>query len=183
VVTSNAAVASVSNLVQIAAGQRSAAVTVTTGAEGSAVLTFQAGTEVRQLTVVVGPPPAGGAPLTLARPAGVRLSPIRSAGLVFTPRVAEQTLTVPLLAAPTGGAVPVTVVTTDPSVATVTTAVVIPAGQRSATFVVSTGVQGVATLTLEAGGERRQVVVVVGTPPASMIPTVFAPVVGVEVNP
>jgi len=183
VVTSNVGVATVPNFVQIEAGQRSAAVTVTTGTEGSAVLTFQAGTEVRQLTVVVGPPPAGDAPLTLASPVGARVSPVRSAGLVFTPTSAEQPLTVALLGAPSATAVPVTVVTTDPSVATVSSAVSIPAGQQSATLIVTTGTQGVATLTVEASGERRQVVVVVGTPPASMIPTVFAPVIGVEVKP
>ena len=63
-----------------------------------------------------------------------------------------------------------------------TEAVTIPAGQQSATFTVATGLEGVATLTLDAGGEKRQLVVVVGTPPASRIPTIVAPVVGVEIE-
>ena len=45
------------------------------------------------------------------------------------------------------------------------------------------GTQGAALVTFEFNGERREVVVIVGTPSPSEIPAVTAPVVGVKVNP
>jgi hypothetical protein len=47
---------------------------------------------------------------------------------------------------------------------------------------IQTGVQGVATLTLRAGSDVAQIVVVVGTPPASLLPLIAAPIVGIEVK-
>jgi hypothetical protein len=41
----------------------------------------------------------------------------------------------------------------------------------------------VALLTFEFEGERRELLVIVGDPPASEIPVLTAPVVGVEVGP
>ena len=168
--------------VTIAAGQRSVTVDVVTGAEGTATLTFRAGGELRQLTVVVGTPTAGDLPVTFARPAGVSVLAAPVVGVLFSGRAVQRTLAAPLLSAPRSGDTVVTISSSDPNIATAPEAVTIPAGQQSATFTVATGLEGVATLTLDAGGEKRQLVVVVGTPPASRIPTIVAPVVGVEVK-
>jgi hypothetical protein len=180
--SSAAAVASVGGSLTIAPGQQSVTVDVLTGGAGTATLTFRAGGELRQLTVVVGTPAAGDTPITFARPAGVAVLAAPVAGVIFSARTAQRTLTAPLLTAPRSGSTVVTISSSDPSIAIVTEAVAIPAGQQSATFTVATGLEGVATLTLDAGGEKRQLVVVVGTPPASRIPTIVAPVVGVEMK-
>jgi hypothetical protein len=76
----------------------------------------------------------------------------------------------------------VVVTTTDASVASVSGSPVVPVGSRVASLHIVTGVQGVATLTLRAGAEVTQIVVVVGTPPASQMPLVTARIVGVEVK-
>jgi hypothetical protein len=180
--SSNAAIATVSGAVTIAAGQQSVIVDVVTGAEGTAALTFRAGGELRQLTVVVGTPGAGDIPVTLARPVGVRVLAAPVAGVLFSGTAVQRTLAAPLLSAPRSGDTVVTISSSDPSIATAPGAATIPAGQQSVTFTVATGLEGVATLTLDAGGEQRQLVVVVGTPPASRLPTIVAPVVGVEVK-
>ena len=74
----------------------------------------------------------------------------------------------------------VTIATSNPNVASAPAVVTIPAGQVAATFGVSTGAQGVATLTIEVDGEKRDLTVVVGTPPAGMVPAIVAPVVGIK---
>jgi hypothetical protein len=180
--SSDASIAAVSGAVIVAAGQQSAIVDVTTGAAGTATLTFLAGAEVRQLTIVVGPPAADDVPFTFAKPAGTRVLSPAVAGLLFAGLTVQRTIAAPMLTAPRASDTPVTISSSDPNVASVAGDVTIPAGQLSATFTVGTGIEGVATLTLTAAGEMRQLVVVVGTPPASRIPAIVAPVVGVEVK-
>ena len=70
----------------------------------------------------------------------------------------------------------------DANVASAGGSVVIPTGSRSVTINILTGVQGVATLTLSAGGDATQLVVVVGSPPAALRPVITAPIVGVEIK-
>jgi hypothetical protein len=60
--------------------------------------------------------------------------------------------------------------------------VTVPAGSRTTQLQIVTGVEGVATLTLRAGSEIAQIVVVVGTPPASRLPLIAAPIIGVEIK-
>src|SRR5262249_42832048 len=74
ITSSNPAVASVPGSVTIAQGSRTASITVTTGAPGTATLTFSVGGATIQLTVVVGPPFAGLPPVSAA-PVGVVLLP------------------------------------------------------------------------------------------------------------
>ena len=45
------------------------------------------------------------------------------------------------------------------------------------------GTEGVSLLTFEFEGQRRELMVIVGNPPASGIPALTAPVVGVQVLP
>ena len=88
-----------------------------------------------------------------------------------------------LTSEPVGAATPVTVTTSDAAVASLEGAVVIPAGQRSASITVRTGVAGTATLTFRVDGEVRQFTVIVGQPSATDIPLTFAKPVGARLFP
>jgi hypothetical protein len=48
--------------------------------------------------------------------------------------------------------------------------------------VVVSGTEGAALLTLEFDGQRRELIIIVGNPPASEIPAVTAPVVGIRIG-
>jgi len=166
----------------VAAGSQVATVTLATGAQGTATLTFNAGGEVRQLTVVVGTPAPGTEPLVVARPVGVVVLQPRQTGNLFTAAGGQQNVNVTLLASPAVADMPVAIATTNSNVASVTGAPVVHAGERAAALNIITGVQGVATITLSAGSAQTQIVVVVGTPPAALVPIVIAPIVGVRVQ-
>ena len=58
----------------------------------------------------------------------------------------------------------------------------IATGSLAVALNVVTGIEGVATLTLRAGSDVAQIIVVVGTPPAALIPVITARIVGVEVK-
>jgi hypothetical protein len=180
--TSDASVASVSGAIVMAAGARAASVTILTGVQGTATLTFRAGTEIRQLTIVVGTPAPGTEPPVIASPVGVVLLQQRLLGTVFTPIGGQSTANLTVLASVAGSPTPVIVSSTDPSVASVSGAPVVAAGSRTVSLNITTGIEGVATLTLRAGSDLAQLVVVVGTPPASHLPLITAPIVGVEVK-
>ncbi|PYM68400.1 MAG: hypothetical protein DME11_00525 [Candidatus Rokuibacteriota bacterium] len=140
-----------------------------------------AGTEVRELTVIVGPPPAGAVPPIVAPPAGVIVQAAPSAGQLIVPGSGQQTLTVPLLPTPATADTPVTVRSSDPAIASVVGSVVIPAGSQVATMTIATGTQGIAFLTMTAEGEVRELTVIVGTPPPATVPPVVAPPVQIDV--
>ena len=182
VTTSDANIANVSGPVVIPAGARVATVTLVTGVAGSATLTFRAGSETRELTVIVGTPPPGTEPPIFASPVGVVVIQQRLLGTVFSPIGGQPSVNLTVLSNPAASATPVVVTTTDASVASVSGSPVVPVGSRVASLHIVTGVQGVATLTLRAGAEVTQIVVVVGTPPASQMPLVTARIVGVEVK-
>src|SRR5439155_954305 len=128
VTSTDPAVAIVVGAVVVRAGSQTATLTITAGAAGTALLTFQAGTEVRALTVIVGTPPAGSVPLIVASPVAVVVLSAPSAGQLIVPGTGQQTLTVPLLPTPATVDTPVTVRSSDPTIARVVGAVVIPAG-------------------------------------------------------
>jgi hypothetical protein len=180
--TSDANVATVSGTVVIPAGGRAAPVTIVTGVQGTATLTFRVGTETRQLTVVVGTPPPGTEPPVIASPVGVVTLQQRVLGTVFTGIAGQPTVSLTLLPAPAAAATPVLVTSSDPNVAAVSGTVTVPAGGRVAQLHIVAGVEGVANITLRAGSEIAQIVVVVGTPPASRLPLITAPIVGVEIK-
>src|SRR5206468_10104408 len=148
---------------------------------GIAFLTMTAGTEVRELTVIVGPPPAGSVPPIVASPAGVFVQAAPSAGQLIVPGSGQQTLTVPLLPTPATADTPVTVRSSDAAVATVLGAVVVRAGSQTATLTITTGTAGTALLTLQAGSQVRGLTVIVGPPPAGSVPPIMAAPVEVTV--
>jgi len=180
--SSNPSVASISGPVLIAAGARAASVTIQTGVQGTATLTFRAGTETRELTVVVGTPAPGTEPPIIASPVGVVALQQRLLGTVFTPIGGQSTVNLTLLSSPAGSPTPVVVSSSDPNVASIGGAPLVPAGGRAASLNIITGIEGVATLTLRAGSDLAQIVVVVGTPPASRLPLITARIVGVEIK-
>jgi hypothetical protein len=182
VTSSDANVASVSGPIEIAAGARAASVTILTGVEGSATLTFRAGTETRELTIVVGTPAPGTEPPVIASPVGVVLLQQRLLGTVFTPTGGQPTVTLTLLASPADAPTAVTITSSDVNVASVTGTAVVAAGARTVALDIVSGVTGVATVTLRAGNDVAQIIVVVGTPPAALIPVITAPIVGIEVK-
>ena len=181
VTSSNPNVADVTGPVTMPAGQQVAEITVTSGVEGTATLTFRAGTETRHVTVVVGTPPAGTAPVIMASPVGLVVLAAPSAGRLITNPGTQGAFTLPLVLAPVATATPVTVTSSHPNVATVTDPVVIAAGARVASVNVVTGVEGTATLTFRAGSETRQLTIVVGTPAPGTVPPVIASPVGLVV--
>ena len=182
IVSSNPNVVAVTGAISIPAGSQTATIDLANGIEGTATLTFRAAGQVRQLSVVVGTPPDGTVPLVMAAPVGVTVLQQRNLGHVFTPVGGQSTVTVTLLASAATAATPVFVTSSDASVAGGGGPVVIAPGSRSATINIQTGVQGVATLTLKAGASTSQLVIVVGTPPAALLPIITAPIVGLEIR-
>lgn len=181
--SSNQAVATTASSLTIPAGQRSATFDVLTGVAGTATLTFRIGSEVRSLTITVGTPAAGEIPMTFAKPVGIAATAGSIVGTLFTPRGGQRTIDAVLLSANAASDTSVTVTSSNPAVASVTEPLTIPAGARSVSLTVATATDGVATLTFRAAGEVRQLVVVVGTPPAGRLPLVVAPIVGIQVKP
>jgi hypothetical protein len=183
VLTGNAAVATaVSGIVR--AGETSAAVTITTVADGVTTLTLRAGEVFRSVTIFVGAPPAGLAPILTAPPVGLSLAALPTLGRTFAPISVTRTVGVRLFEAPVAADTPVTITTSDPDVASVTGPTVVLAGQQIAQLNIATGTGGTATLTIEAAGVRRELTIVVGSDPTpGTTPPIVAAPAGVTVAP
>jgi hypothetical protein len=182
--SSDPSVASVPAQIVVGAGDRVALIPVTSGgAPGEATLVLRAGTVMRVLTVIVGPPPADRVPPAVSPAVGVNVLPLAAVAHVAVPTAgAAPVVTVQLVGVPAAVDRIVTVSSSDPAVATVVGDVVLRAGERVATFNIATGQEGVAVLTLEFDGQRRGLVVVVGPVSPGRIPAVTAPVLGVRVG-
>jgi len=191
VTTSDPTVVSVAGQSVVHAGDTVANLQITTGSAGSATLTIEVAGAVRTFTIVSGDTPAPNTtPPSVAPPVGVSVVPNPALGRVISqagaPKVAALGIT--LFTSPAGQATSVSVTTNNPSVATIN------GGASSATLVVNageqvlqlpielSGAQGAALLTFEFDGQRHELVIVVGNPPASEIPAVTAPVVGVQIG-
>jgi hypothetical protein len=190
VTSSNGAIVTVAAGATIRAGQQVIDLQISTGTAGTATLTIEVAGIRRELTIVVGlNPTPGTTPPVTASPVGVTVVPNPSIGRVFGSLGATTaaTLTLPLLDAPAASATVATITSGNVAVVTVgggaTTTVSIGAGERVLNLpIVISGTQGAALLTIEINGQRRELVVVVGNPPASQIPAVTAPVVGVRIG-
>jgi hypothetical protein len=166
---------------QIAAGQLTTTLSISSGTEGVAVLTLRAGDEARAITVFVGPPPPDRTPIAFAPSVGVSIPLPASAGRVILGAAQSTTTAVALLNAPndTGTALAVTVLTSNAAVATATASDV-GVGEQLTTVSITTGVEGTAVLTLKAGNVTKSLTVIVGTPPPDQTPIAFAPSVGIS---
>jgi len=181
VTSSDPAVASVVGEVRLAAGATGAAIPLTTGEAGEALLTLRLGDEGRELRVVVGDVPAGRRPPVVARPVGAAVRPFPLAASLAVPAGVSRSVTITLLPTPATGAIPVAVRSSDPAVADVSGPVSIPAGGVSAVLPLVVGEVGQATLTLTYGDEGRELRVLVGAPGPRTTPPVLARPVGVAV--
>ena len=181
VTSTNAGIAHVVGAVVVPAGSETATLTIATGTPGTAVITLRAGANVRSLTVIVGTPPAGTTPPVVAPEVGVVIRPPASLGEIIAGTSGQQSLTVPLLTTPASQDTAVQTTSTDPAVASVVGPVVVPAGSRTATITIATGVRGTALITLRAGTDVRGLTVVVGTPAPGTTPPILAAGVGLVV--
>jgi hypothetical protein len=170
--SSNPAVADVTGSVVVPAGSQTAALEIEAGAAGVALLVLRAGGEVRQLTVIVGAPP-----VAVYEPVydlvGAVVQRTAEAGQILVPGAGIRTLSIPILAAPAPAVLPVSVVTSNAGVARVDAPAMVPAGGQMATVDLVTEGDGVALLTLSAGGVSRAVTVVVGPPPPGLHAPLF----------
>jgi hypothetical protein len=182
VTTSDPAVANVSGPVVISAGSRRATFTLTTGVAGSAQLSFRVGLEGRTLDVIVGAAPPDRVPAILAPAVGVAAAELPSAGAAVIPAGQTRTIGVELLAAPATADTPVSVTTSDATIASVTGAPSVPAGSRRVELAIAAGAAGNARLVLRAGGDARTLDVFVGAAPDDRTPAVAAPPVCIEVG-
>jgi hypothetical protein len=183
VTSSDPAVASVQGSVVIPAGSQLATLAIVTGAAGTATLRLTMNGVVRELTVIVGAPPAGSVPPVLASPVSAVVLPAPALGLVFSSPASQSAIGVRLLSTPAAADLPVTVTSSDANVATVDGPVVVPAGSQTATLAIRTGAVGSATLRIEISGVRRELTIVVGTPQAGSVPPVLASPVAAVVLP
>jgi hypothetical protein len=183
--SSDPSIATVPATIAVVPGQRFVDIPVTSGAsDGEATISMREGTMARDVSLVVGSIPTGRLPVAVTQPVGVGVWPRAPIAQVITPVNGGATLGVQLLTAPATANIPVAVSSSNPAVVTVAGNVLVLQGQQVARLDLVTGLQsGVAVLTLEFGGMKQEVVVVVGTPPTNQIPVVTAPVVGVTVEP
>src|SRR5262249_15755392 len=97
------------------------------------------------------------------------------------------TIGVPVLAAPASASTLVTVTSSNTDVVTLasgaSTTVTVNAGERVVQLPIGiTAAEGAALLPVDGSGVRRELLIVVGNPPASDIPALTAPIVGIRVG-
>jgi hypothetical protein len=190
VTSSDPNVATVLSPATIRAGESVAELHITTGSAGSATLTLEAPGLRFEFNVVVGSDPTpGSTPLIVAPVVGVTVIPNAALGQVIVSPAAPAapTLGVRLFAAAATSEVQVTVTSSNPSIATIggstTLTMTAAAGQQVLEVpVVTAGAVGTTVLTFEFEGQRRELLIVVGDPPANQRPALTAPIVGVEVR-
>lgn len=192
VTSSDPTIASVvTSSVLIPAGSTVASLQLTTGAGGTATLTLEVGGTRRELQLFVGAPSPERTPVSPAPPVGLSIMPdgAQNSGRVLAPSgsAGVATIGVQLVSAAATQSTPVTVTTSNPAVVSLGAAnslvTTLDSGGVSVQLTFSTaGVDGAALLTFEFGNVRRELLVIVGNPPASQLPAVVAPIVGVEVT-
>jgi hypothetical protein len=170
-------------------GSQLATITVTTLTNGFVSFTILAGNETRSLGLFVGPPAPNVTPLVLANAVGVSLPATSHVGrvLVRPGAAVAATLGVQLFTAPRASATTVTIATSNTAIVGLSggesSTAVIPAGSVSVPFdLFATGTEGAAILRFEFDGITRELLIVVGNPPASQLPAVTAPPIGVRVG-
>jgi hypothetical protein len=163
-------------------GGTTVTVTIHTLANGLATLVLHAGTDVRSVIVFVGTPAANATPVLVAKPIGVGVLSLPTIGRAFAPLGAVRTLTLRLFNAPVTSDTPVVVTSSDASVVSVTNGAIVRTGEQVASLQIATGSGGTATLTIEAGGQRHEFTVVVGSDPTPRTtPPILAAPVGAVV--
>lgn len=190
VTSSNPAITQVlSQTVVIAAGSRIAAVDIVTGTAGTATLTIETADGLqREFAVQVDTAPVPSrTPVAAATAIGVSVVPSPSGGRLVATAGAPVTATVgvQLLSSARAGALPVTVTTSTPSIVSFGAASTVTLNLDAGSLVLpiglaTTGTEGAAILTFEFDGLRRELLFIVGNPPASQLPAVVSPVIGIR---
>lgn len=183
VTSSHPTVADVTSQPTVAADSAEVTLDIVTGLEGTALLTLSVDTTVRTLEVFVGTPPTDALAPAVAAPVGIRVLGAPSLGRLLLGEFDARSIAVRLLDATRAVDTPVSVTSSDPNVADVSTLPVVPAGARDAVLSIFTGSPGTARLTLRAGDALRELEVLVGAPPPEAAPPTTAPPVGIEVQP
>ena len=181
VVSSDPSVATIDASIVLAAGETSVLVPIMTGGAGQAVLTLRFGGAGRELRVVVGAPAADVMAPILAPPVGALVLSLPSLGDVIVASGGTRSVSLRLFDAPVSQATPLVVSSSNPAVAAVTQAVVVPAGSTTAMLPIDAGLAGEATLVIRPAGDLRtgsELRVVVGTPAPGETPPILAPPVG-----
>jgi hypothetical protein len=163
-------------------GEQTITLTISTFQDGVAVLTIRAGSEVRTITVVVGPASPGLASVIVSPAVGLAVSAAPSAGQIVANVGSTSSVTLQVLSAAHAGpgSLPVTVTSSNPAIATAV-ASAIAAGSQVTTLTITTVAEGFVTFTIRAGTSIRSVSVYVGTPPPSQTPVLVTAPVGVSV--
>ena len=179
-----------SSPIVIPAGSRIAAIGIVTGTAGTATLTLETADGLqREFAVQVDTAPVPSrTPVAAAVPVGVSVVPSSGGARLIAAAGApvSATVGVQLLTSPRPGPLSVTVTTSNPSIVSFGASTTVTASLDAGSLVVpvgvtTTGTEGAAILAFEFEGVRREVLFIVGSPPASQLPAVVAPVVGVRV--
>ncbi len=179
-------VAQVIGSVVVPAGEVEAPVLIQTGVGGEADLAFLSnGRDGRTVRVFAGDPGASRTPPILAAPIGVVVFEEGRAGTLFIEPGATRSVTLDLLGFPSLVNLPVSAVSLDPSVATVTPAnQLIATGTRATTLTINAGAAaGRTRIDLVYGVDQSNLLIEVGVPPAERVPPTLTPPVFVCVPP
>jgi hypothetical protein len=177
-VSTSAASVATATAGDIQPGETVTQLTVNAAADGVATLIVRAGGEVRTVTIFVGTPPPGSTPIAFADAVGVSVIALPTIGKAFAPANASRTVVIALFDTPVATDTLVTVTSSDPAIVSAASPAVVPAGGQSVQLTLVTGGNGLATLTLEGGGLRRQLLIESGRDPTPRTsqPIVAAPV-------
>jgi len=183
--SSDPAIATIGGAVSIPAGETSALLTLVAGTQGEARLTLRAGDVGRELRVVVGTPQPDRTAPTLAPPVGALVRSLPRVGEVIVAPGGTRSVVLRVLDAPASAATPIVVTSSDPAVAAVTQAVVVPAGSTTALIPIDAGALGEALLVVRPEADPRggrELRVVVGASSPDRTPPIVAPPVGIAVR-
>ncbi|MDJ0865393.1 MAG: hypothetical protein QNK03_04730, partial [Myxococcota bacterium] len=179
------AVAGVAPGVVIPSGGTTAVVTITaTPAGGSTRFELAAGSDRVALPVRAEAVDPATLAVVAARPVGIALRPLPSAGALVLPIGGTRTVSIPLLAEPADQRVTATASSSDASVARVLGDVEVQVDEITAPVTIEAGgAAGEALIELRVGRDGRSLRVVVGELAPEDAPPVLSPVVGITVRP
>jgi len=195
-ISSNPTIAAVPASFMVPVAAESVAIPVTAGALGTSTVSVNLGPNSLSTTVFVSPPFSGTVDLAtfavgmFVTPAkGVTLAPV--VGAQITPALLQTvglssgtstTVSVPLAAPAPPGGLSVSLVSSDPALASVPPQVVIAEGEQSVSFTITGNSSGQLLVSVSAGGEVIQLSVLVDQA-VDLNAGALAPVVGAFVTP
>ena len=182
-ISSDPAIVSVPADGTILAGSQALTLDITTGNAGVAELTITIEGETYIVQIIVGPPPAGFASGVASQPVGISIQPPLFIGGVVLPESSSHSVSLGILGEPAFTALPATLVSSDPAIVSVPTDATIPAGSQSITLDITSGIAGVAELTIVVDGQTYVVQIIVGPPPAGFASGVVSQPVGISIRP